>query len=546
MPATSSASVRGDRPLADGVEDKLGFRDVAARIALSLVDHASDDGLVVGIDGRWGSGKSSLLYLIEDELRSLPSQQRPIIINFRPWLVGNRDSLITNVFAELSKELDHVALSQGDASPLTITRAKQARETLRKFTEGLSRAGAAVEVVGDASGFAPIKWAGKGIKAVGDIAKGKRSPPQLTELKDKLTGSLRSLGQRFVVTIDDVDRLDPDEAVEVLRLARSVADLPNIVYLMCYDSEILSHNIERATGTKSGRDYLEKTVQLAVMVPSPEPFQLRQWFSDDLHEIASTKSEEELSRLKTVIDYEGGRRLRTPRAVVRAMDSIRFFWPPLREARADLADLVWLLLIKDGSPALYRWIESYCATAALTSLGTARVDDDERARDLSKLNEIAGEGFFADLMYRHYFAEQLPGVDVDFAQEGGAFRLYQKVSDAERDAAIRAARLASPDHYRLYFALSSPSFALPRESFVAMWSAAAASPQAVRQVLLDLHAESAVGPLSKADMMLERMRAGVHDVLSPIQCMNLLTGFSLSMDEAYRRRPFDRFWLSSL
>ena len=162
----------------------------------------------------------------------------------------------------------------------------------------------------------PIKWFGKGIKAAGELVGKKPALPPLSDLKDKLGKSLRELGHRFIITIDEVDRLEPAEVVEILRLVRSVVDLPNVIYLLCYDSEILAHSIEKAVGVKSGQSYLEKMVQLTVMVPKPESLQLRQWFSDELHLIASAKDEDELSRLKVVIDYEGGRQLQTPRSVV--------------------------------------------------------------------------------------------------------------------------------------------------------------------------------------------------------------------------------------
>jgi hypothetical protein len=97
------------------------------------------------------------------------------------------------------------------------------------------------------------------------------------------------------------------------------------------------------------------------------------------HLIASAKDEDELSRLRLIIDYEGGRQLWTPRSVVRALDAVRFLWPPLREAEADLSDLVWIQLIKNGNSALYRWIEEYCGTAAALSLGTAQVEEAEKA-----------------------------------------------------------------------------------------------------------------------------------------------------------------------
>jgi len=259
-----------------------------------------------------------------------------------------------------------------------------------------------------------------------------------------------------------------------MRLVRSVIDLPNVIYLLCYDSDTLAHSIEQAASIKSGHVYLEKIVQLTVMVPKPEPLQLRQWFAEELHLIASAKDEDELSRLKLVIDYEGGRQLRTPRSVVRALDAIRFFWPPLREAKADLADLVWLQLIKDGNPALYRWIEEYCGTAAALSLGTARVEDAEKARELTTLLVTVADGHFDELMYRHIFAEQLPGVELDYSQNANKFKIFDHVSDRDRDEAIRKRRLASPDHYRLYFALAGPSHALTQDNFTSMWAAAEA------------------------------------------------------------------------
>jgi len=544
MAGNQNHSVKGDRALSSGDEDKLGFREVAQRIATSLVDRAPEDGLVIGVEGTWGSGKSSLLFLIGDELGKLPKDRKPTFINFRPWLIGNRDALITSLFGELSRQLDQVAWNAGDATRISVARAKEAGKALRQFMSALSKAGSAIEVAGDASGFSPVKWIGKAFKAVGEGLSKEPAPPQPSELKDKLSRSLRELGHRFIITVDDVDRLEPAEVIEILRLVRSVVDLPNVIYLLSYDSDILAHSIEKATDVKSGKSYLEKIVQLTVMVPKPERLQLRQWFSDELHLIASAKDEDELSRLKLVIDNEGGRQLRTPRSVVRALDAVRFFWPPLREAQADLADLVWLQLIKDGNPALYRWIEEYCATAAVISLGTARLDEVEKKRELSALLATVPGGHFDDFQYRYYFAEQLPGVEE--IDDGTGFKIFERVSDSDRDEAIRKRRLASPDHYRLYFALAGPSYALTQDNFTSMWAAAEAGVDQAGSALLRLYDENAAGSLTKADLLLDRIRSGAYEVLTPGQCENLLFALSRVMDEAYRLHPFDQFWLSSL
>lgn len=546
MTEQETFSIKGDRVLAHGDEDKLGFRDISKRIVTSLVDRASQDGLVVGIEGAWGSGKSSLLFLIGDELENSQKEERHSVINFRPWLIGNRDALITSLFGELSSRLDEAASSAGDSSRTYKSRAKDASQALRRFMSALSTTGATIEVMGDASGWAPIKWLGKGVRAIGEMTKGKSVPPQLSELKDKLVRALRDLNHRFIVTIDDVDRLEPAEVIEVLRLVRSVVDLPNVIYLLCYDSEILAESIERSVGVKSGKEYLEKIVQLTIMVPKPEPLQLRQWFYEELLKIVSVQSEGELTRLKLVIDYEGGQQLRTPRSVIRCLDAIRFFWPALRDADIDLADLVWLQLIKNGNPMLYRWIEKYCATAAAIAVGAARIEKSENERELTALFETVPQDHFNDLTYRHYFAEQLPGFTVDFSDDGDRFSIFEEDTDAKRDGAIRNRRLSSPDHYRLYFALAGPSHALTYAEYSSMWTSAEEGSEETCMALLDLHSQTQTSSLTKADLFLERVKGGVYETLSARQCENFLIAFSNVMDEAYRLHSFDDFWPISL
>ncbi len=214
--------IEGDRALNAGGADRLGFRQVARRVAAALADHASDGGLVVGLEGKWGSGKSSLLSLIEEELNERAPTERPTIIKFRPWLVGNRDSLLLRLFSEFSRGIDRFRAELGD-------------------TSGIDE---------------------KEIKDKGE--------PSLVQQKDRLWNDLAALRHRFVVTIDDVDRLEPIDLMEVMRLVRSAADFPNVVYVLCYDSEI---------------------VQLTVTVPKPKPFQLRNWFGEELARLSTPGSE---------------------------------------------------------------------------------------------------------------------------------------------------------------------------------------------------------------------------------------------------------------
>lgn len=534
-----SGGVEGDRALRDISQDRLGFREIAERMATALVDQTSNDGLVIGIDGQWGSGKSSLLFLIEETLNRMPKHKQPTVIPFRPWLLGSRDALLSSLFTEFARGIERYEMTQGDTTRARKRKVQETAENMRAFGHALSKFGGIVELVGNMSMIPAVAWVGKLMTRIRDaIGKGTKTP-SLLQLKSDLTNDLIGLGHRFVVTIDDVDRLEPADVMEVVRLVRSVADFPNVVYLLCYDSSVLAHSIEQVTKVQDGKAFLEKIVQLTVLVPHPEPFQLRQWFGEELKRIATPKSAEEFERLRTIIDLDGGRQLKTPRAVVRALDSIRFAWPALRKESADLADLVWILLIKSGNPTLYRWIEKYCGIAALLSLGTARVDDVEKKETLIELMSAVDPSYFDDPLYTHHFAEQLPAARSRYAEDGDPLEIFKHMDDSARNTAIAERRLKSPDHYRLYFALSGPSFALAQTDYGSFWNAADEGPDAVGDLLLRWHKEIAVGSLSKAEILLERLTNATS--IDPARSRAILAGMANALDDAYAQSPFDDF-----
>src|SRR4051812_2417374 len=465
-PDAETIDLHGDRAIGAGDVDRLGFGQLASHVASALVDQAAASGLVVGIEGKWGSGKSSLLNLITNALKNLQPDKRPEIVEFRPWLVGSRDALLNSLFTDLAKAIDQIELSAGDASRATARKAKRAGKTLREFAarlEGLgkltSAAGVVVPGVGVVGGF---------IEKVSEAAKAKSNERSLADTKGELASALAKLGRRIVVTIDDVDRLEPTEIAEILRLVRSVADFPNVIYLLCYDEQILAHSVKAATNVEDGRAFLEKIVQVSNGVPIPEPFDLRRWFSGELSRFATTNDEVQRRRLASVVDTEGGRRLMTPRSVIRTLNALRFVWPALHD-QVDVADLVWLQLIRANNPTFYRWIERYCAAAAAAASGRARTSDHGKMRLLNELIEIINKD---DQLFRDYnweISDYLPGFPTFYGEDPNEAKILERVSDEEIAQAVQDRRLASPDHYRLYFALAEPANTPKQDDFQTFW-----------------------------------------------------------------------------
>jgi hypothetical protein len=76
---------------------------------------------------------------------------------------------------------------------------------------------------------------------------------------------------RIVIFIDDLDRCDPQKALEVLESIKGFFDLEGIVYVIGMDSETINSLIKKKYGeeyTNKGLDYLQKIVQLPFQIPT--------------------------------------------------------------------------------------------------------------------------------------------------------------------------------------------------------------------------------------------------------------------------------------
>jgi hypothetical protein len=519
------ARIQGDRALDGDGEDKLGFGPTADLIAEALAVGTSSDGLVVGVTGRWGSGKSSLINLTQAALRKRADRDRPHVIEFKPWMVGERDALLQAMFAELVAGIDQIELKAGDATGVTIRKAQRAATAVREFAGLLGGAGKVVKA--GSAGIPVVGWL-IGIAEDFFHSAGKDKPKSLAASKKKVCKRLGKLNRALVVVIDDLDRLEPAEIVEVLRLVRSVADFPKITYVLSYDQDIVSHAVEVATQVSDGHAYIEKIVQITVPVPHLEAFDLRRWFERELKDMNLTGGKEVERRIFEIIDREGGQYLVTPRAVVRTLDSIRFHWAVL-EGRVDLTDFIWLQFVKVGNPALYEWITVYLTEMSAWASGRTSISEEQRVRARESLDAaLSPDGTaFGEVCGR--LADHLPGIASYHRDPAGG--IYEEVHQVEMDRAIGACRLASPDHYRLYFAFAQPTNAPRASDFNDLATAIGESAEQARALLRQWQGERLTSGVTRAEVMLDRLSTRALAAPTAPEADHLLSAYANVMDE---------------
>ncbi|MEE2868197.1 MAG: P-loop NTPase fold protein [Pseudomonadota bacterium] len=483
-----------DRPLIDSTDDHFGFSIVAKPLAASVVSAASSEGMVIAVEGKWGSGKSSLINLMRKEIERA-GDEAVAIVPFAPWLIGGRDQYIFALTDALAKEVEKRVYR------CDVPWRAWEEEHARKRAELLREYGAqATDFLGHVArlGSLAIPVLGPVAKALGftsDVLKNAKSDVTIEKRKRQISEMLKEQKLRFIVLLDDLDRLEPAEAVEVLRLIRSVVDFPNVIYVLCYDRDILAHAIEEGLRVKDGTAYLQKIVQVSFRVPRPESFDLRNWLAEEAVEIyqeefpqleiSSLKKREEEQDLRSFVDYFGGK-METPREAVMILNSIRFHFPPVK-GQVYYPDLVCLHILKVVWPKLYDWLERYIVEWSVVAPRDAQLSEGEAVRFRDELRKLLREE--TELARGQIFKlrDFIPGIELDFDEE--LFKVFEQPSKETLQEFDRLKRIGSPDHSRYYFAFANPRLGLNQFEVDSVIELAGRDAESLKERLLEFAGE---------------------------------------------------------
>jgi nitrite reductase (cytochrome; ammonia-forming) len=221
-----------DNPIRNSESDLLDRNRSAELFAKHLFSLNYKDGLVVSVCGEWGSGKTSYINLMRNELTN-----NSIVIDFNPWMFSDTNNLVQLFFSEMSEQLSNYS----DNSDL--------KEKISDFGE----------VVSSITFIPFMDVLGKALKF---LFKNKKS---FQVKRNELIEALEKADRPITVILDDIDRLSADELQSILKLVRLVGCFPNIIYILSFDKgrvvkTLNSNNID-------GQAYLEKIIQVPFDIP---------------------------------------------------------------------------------------------------------------------------------------------------------------------------------------------------------------------------------------------------------------------------------------
>jgi predicted KAP-like P-loop ATPase len=308
-----------DKPIETEKDDFLGRKRFSQHLGKALLDWKEKESLVIAIYGEWGSGKSSVINLANEYIKTIENDNKPTTIEFNPWSFSEEKNLSTHFFNEIAKELEIKHSSSKDkkiaenlklyANLLSLAPKKETLNNLSsKILLGLGLIGISssqiiqwIEIPTDW-----IKYIAFGIGLVLFLAglfkdfllglsdffqqKYLINKKSIIELKSKIKKALSERNKKIVIVIDDIDRLNQSEIKQIFRLIRVNADFPNTIYLLAFDRRIVEKNLEEQVGV-SGKDYLNKIVQVNFDVPFAKPSKITAFLFKELDRILSVLPE---------------------------------------------------------------------------------------------------------------------------------------------------------------------------------------------------------------------------------------------------------------
>ena len=248
-------SLSADLPVDNPKDDELGYAPFAQRLAAKIPSIHASKGFVIGINGAWGLGKSTVIGMLRHYLEELDESKQPLIVDYSPWMFSSHEDLAKRFLDQLLTSLT--------TEPRWKKLGKQLKKPLSSFAN----------TVADAPTIGPYaRMASKVLD---------QKPQDIHALKAAISDVLGKENRKIVVIIDDIDRLAMEEIRQLFRVVKAVANFPNIIYVLAFDKEIVANALK--TEGASGEAYLEKIIQAPFDLPLPNRIRIQDMLTKKLN-----------------------------------------------------------------------------------------------------------------------------------------------------------------------------------------------------------------------------------------------------------------------
>lgn len=249
IPRLNTNQFISDDPVSKIEEDKLDSNKIANKLINILKNENHENSFTLGLVGPWGNGKSSVINFVKDYFNE-KEEKDTIIIHFLPYLNHNENDIINEFFILLSNELGKFS---GKVS-------NQLMQYSKKLTS---------------------LYKDKNIFDFLENQITKIESTSANKLYTEINEHLKEIDKKIIVFVDDLDRLNEKEILQVLKLIRNTANFKNTFFVVAMDKEYVLSRL-KSNNDILNSTFIDKFFQLEIYLPEIDNSILRNYFFDCL------------------------------------------------------------------------------------------------------------------------------------------------------------------------------------------------------------------------------------------------------------------------
>lgn len=381
-----------DVPISSKSDDLFDRASWAAQLANVISNINTPNAFTVGITGSWGSGKTSMLNMVVEELQD----REYTTVRFSPWLFSSEEKILRELFEQLIETL----APSGNKSGSRIVDLLTSYQEL--LAEGIVAATNLVAVTATNPAIIALANAARPIekyvikKLLRRIGATNNKMSSIEQLRSDIAKEMEKLDKNIVIVIDDIDRLDSNEIRLIFKLVNLTLSFPHIVFVLAYDEGVVCAALRDVQGIR-GERYLEKIIQLPITLPrlsSKQKTELAQKNIARCIESMPLYSQQDAigqSMLAKVFQYLIYPSLETPRQALRFTNAVRIR-SLISGKDIHPADLIAMTMIQLEYPMLEHWIwdnrNALCANSpdAFSRMNSTRSQLQSSFKDFLQMN----------------------------------------------------------------------------------------------------------------------------------------------------------------
>lgn len=244
-----------DEPAQGGGNDYLDI-GIHSKSLIEFIQETKTP-ITVGIQGEWGSGKTSLLNSIHHAFAEQPTFKQIWINSWEYSLLSTPEEALLKIVNRIIDQLLESDTNKKYKQKITAS--------AKRIFKGALRIGAQVALGDEAA------------QVTGELMEsGNHS---ISELRKNLEGLVVEIAkqptniEKIIIYVDDLDRIEPKNAVAILELMKNIFNVHNCVFILAIDFQVVVKGLEHKFGKQTHenewefRAFFDKIIQLPFMMP---------------------------------------------------------------------------------------------------------------------------------------------------------------------------------------------------------------------------------------------------------------------------------------